>query len=60
MLSQLNATAYAIWQACDGRTTIDEISAAISILTGRSSADLGQEVIQTIDALLKQGLLERD
>lgn len=58
-LLQLNATAFAIWQACDGGTSIEEITDALILLTGRAPSDLMQEVITTVEALITQGLLER-
>ena len=58
-LVQLNPTAYAIWQACDGETSADEIADALVALTGRSASDLQQEVESAIEALADQGLLER-
>jgi hypothetical protein len=59
-LFQLNATALAIWQACDGETTVDEITEALVTLTGLSSRNLRFDVDLAINALIDQGLLERE
>jgi hypothetical protein len=56
----LNATAFAIWRACDGETTPEEIATALADLTGLSSQQILGEVEATIGTLLDQGLLERD
>jgi hypothetical protein len=60
VLAQLNATAFAIWRACDGETTPEEIATALADLTGLSSQQILGEVEATIGTLLDQGLLERD
>ena len=60
VLAQLNATAFAIWRACDGETTPEEIAGALADLTGISSQQLMSEVEATIGTLLEKGLLERD
>ena len=59
-LVQLNATAFAIWQACDGSTSVQEITEALVLLTGNPAAELEAEVSKTVVALLEQGLLERE
>ena len=58
-LFQLNATALAIWQACDGETTLDEITEALVLLTGRPTAELKPEVSAAITNLMEQGLLKQ-
>ena len=59
-LVQLNATALAIWQACDGQTTLEEIVQALVLLTGRTTEGLEKVVATTVGALTDQGLLERE
>ena len=59
-LVQLNATAFAIWQACDGMTSVDEITAALVLLTGRTTVELEQEVSATVRLFVDQGLLQRE
>ena len=59
-LFKLNTTALAIWQACDGETTIDEITEALVELTGLDSEDLRPDVEEAIATMTEQGLLERE
>ena len=59
-LFQLNATALAILQACDGETTLDDITEALVVLTGLDAEDLKLDVEATIRALTDQGLLGRE
>lgn len=59
-LFQLNATALAIWQACDGETTLDEITQALVLLTGRLNTELEPQVTATIASLIEQGLLVQE
>ncbi len=58
-LVQLNASALAIWQACDGRTSQEEIADALAVLTGLDAGALLSEVETTISTFVEQGLLER-
>ena len=59
-LVQLNPTALAIWQACDGVTTLDEITGALVVLTGLDADALRVDVDATIEMLTERGLLERE
>ena len=59
-LVQLNATAFAIWQACDGKTAVDEIVDALAELTGLDVEILSHEVEVTVDDLTRRGLLEQE
>ena len=52
----LNDSARAIWELCDGKTTIEEMAKAISELTGLSAADAKSDVTATIKSLCSLGL----
>jgi hypothetical protein len=56
-LIRLNPSALAIWELCDGETDRDEIVAALVELTGRSDAEILNEVDETLDRLRKVGLI---
>ncbi len=57
--SQLNASAGALWELCDGDTTTAEIVAALTELTGRPAAEMRALVTDTLDRLVQSDLLDR-
>ncbi|NEQ66800.1 MAG: PqqD family peptide modification chaperone [Symploca sp. SIO2D2] len=54
----LNSSAKAIWELCNGKRTVDEISEELSLSLDLSSADLLPEVKAAITQLSKFGLLK--
>lgn len=57
-LHKLNRTAFAIWELCDGTTTIEEMAAAVSELTSISEARATEEVVNAVDVLRRLGLID--
>ena len=55
---ELNPSAYAIWNLCDGLTTTREMAEAISELTGASVQSELDEVESVITELRQAGLVE--
>ena len=53
----LNDSARAIWELCDGKTTIEEMAEAISELTGITAEEARNDVVTTVDSLLGLGLV---
>ncbi len=59
-LHVLNATARAIWELCDGKTSPSEMASAISELTGVDSAAAESDVRHTLSRLQESGLVQID
>lgn len=51
----LNASALAIWDLCDGKTTLTEIAEAISVVTGTDLEQALSEVEQAVTAFYSSG-----
>ena len=56
-LSQLNSSALAIWELCDGKTELEEMIDAVVELTRRSHDDVAHEVGHALDQLRTLGLI---
>ena len=56
-LHMLNASALAIWQACDGETTVEEIIEAVVELTGLAAEQATAEVTRAFEDLQVAGLI---
>ena len=56
-LHMLNASALAIWEACDGETTPDEIISALIELTELAVEQATAHVTKTVEDLRKAGLV---
>jgi hypothetical protein len=54
----LNASAWAVWDLCDGTRTVHEIGAELSALVGRPIEDLIPDVQTTVQRLGTLGLLD--
>jgi hypothetical protein len=54
----LNASAWAVWDLCDGSRTVRDIAAELGELVGRETGSLVAEVIRAVEDLGKLGLLE--
>ena len=57
VVHELNATAAAIWESCDGETTVQELIEAIAELTGRGPEQVAGEVDELVIDLTRRGLL---
>jgi hypothetical protein len=55
----LNDTAHAIWELCDGSTTVEEMSSAVAELTGIKLDDARKDVVRTVNELESLGLVRR-
>ena len=53
----LNETALAIWDLCDGRTTVDEMVDAVVELTGLDVEQVGRDVVGVIEEFRSLGLV---
>ena len=56
-LHRLNATAGTIWQHCDGRSTLDEISARVAAEFDKDLTEVREAVRATIEDFEQLGLL---
>lgn len=56
-LLRLNPTAFALWQLCDGDTTLDEMVAAICDLFDIDPAEAAHDVRNTIREMRTTGLV---
>jgi hypothetical protein len=57
-LHLLNGSALAIWELCDGSTSVDEMAHAIAELTSMDLSDARRDVVSAIQALSDLGLIE--
>lgn len=57
VLHVLNATAKAIWELCDGRTTPQEIAEAVAEISGYGPDRALEEVLNTIQVLRENDLV---
>lgn len=60
VLAALNATAYSLWQLCDGRTHVSEIVGAVAELFDLSAAQAHRDVARALDQLSQVGALVWD
>lgn len=56
-LHELNASARAIWELCDGETAPEEMATALAELTGMELQEALREVSRTLDTLESSGLV---
>jgi hypothetical protein len=56
----LDATSMAIWEACDGRTTVEELIAAVGDLGGMDSDMSTRVVAMALGELEAAGLISMD
>lgn len=54
---QLNDTALALWELCDGRTSVAEMVGAITLLFAEEPASLQHDVLAALRVLLQDGLI---
>ena len=56
-VSLLNDSARAIWELCDGTTTIQEMAVAVAQLTGMETGDAHEDVARAVDQLIELDLV---
>jgi hypothetical protein len=57
-LLALNDTAAALWELCDGRTSVDEMAAAAASLFDASPERISADVAETVSRLRSVGALQ--
>lgn len=57
---RLNRSAAAIWRACDGSSTVDEVAERVAAEFGTTPATVADDVGRTVAALAELGLLTDD
>ena len=53
----LNDTAFALWELCDGQTTVQEMVDAVTLLFAAPGDQLQRDVTAALDHLLLAGLI---
>ena len=54
---ELNTTALALWDLCDGRTTVSEMTVAVFQLFDISAENAAADVVRTVSQLRDLGML---
>jgi Coenzyme PQQ synthesis protein D (PqqD) len=54
----LNASAWAVWDLCDGSRTVREIGRELAEVVGRTPGELGPDILSTVQQLGTLGLLD--
>jgi hypothetical protein len=57
LLILLNTSAAAVWEHCDGTTTVDDMVRALAAAHPDDAADIGEDVRQTVHKLVELGLV---
>ena len=57
-LHRLNPSALAIWELCDGDTTVEEMAAAIAEVTSLDMTSAAADVVTALDRLVDLRLVE--
>jgi hypothetical protein len=57
LLILLNTSAAAVWEHCDGTTTVDGMVRALAAAHPDDAADIGEDVRQTVRKLVELGLV---
>jgi Coenzyme PQQ synthesis protein D (PqqD) len=57
LLILLNTSAAAVWERCDGRTTVDDMVEALAVAHGTHTEDIAEDVRQTVAKLAELGLV---
>jgi hypothetical protein len=57
LLILLNASAAAVWERCDGTTTLGDLVRALEAVYPDSPADIAEDVRLTVEKLLELGLV---
>jgi hypothetical protein len=59
LLILLNASAAAVWECCDGVTTISDMARALASAHGADADDIAEDVERTVAKLVELGLVDR-
>lgn len=59
LLILLNTSAAAVWEHCDGRTTVDDMTRALADAHGAEADDIAEDVRRTVAKLAELGLVDR-
>jgi hypothetical protein len=54
----LNASAWAVWDLCDGSRTIRDMAGELGQLVGRDPSALETEIVRTVEELGRLGLVD--
>ncbi len=54
---ELNDTALALWELCDGRTSVAEMIGAVTMIFAEEPASLEHDILAALDKLLQDGLI---
>ncbi|HEY5385883.1 MAG TPA: PqqD family protein [Acidimicrobiales bacterium] len=57
LLILLNTSAAAVWERCDGRTTVDDMVRALAVEHGAHAEDIAEDVRRTLAKLAELGLV---
>jgi hypothetical protein len=57
LLILLNTSAAAVWEHCDGTTTVEDMVLALAAAHPDAAADIGEDVRQTVRKLVELGLV---
>ena len=57
LLILLNTSAAAVWERCDGRTTVDDMVGALAVAHGTQAEDIAEDVRRTVAKLAELGLV---
>jgi hypothetical protein len=57
LLILLNTSAAAVWERCDGRTTVDDMVRALAVAHGAHAEDVAEDVRLTVAKLAELGLV---
>jgi hypothetical protein len=57
LLILLNTSAAAVWERCDGRTTVDDMVCALALAHEADADDIADDVWQTVAKLAELGLV---
>jgi hypothetical protein len=57
LLILLNTSAAAVWELCDGRTTVDDMVRALAVAHRAHAEDIAEDVQRTVAKLVELGLV---
>jgi hypothetical protein len=57
LLILLNTSAAAVWDRCDGQTTVDDMVRALAAAHGADADDIAEDVRRTVTKLAELGLV---
>ena len=57
LLILLNSSAAAVWERCDGRTTVDDMVCVLAVADDADADDIAEDVRRTVAKLVELGLV---